>query len=137
MRRAPRATAVVLLAIIAAACSGTTTTTTPPASPAVHVIDAKVTLEGHHEATLGFAAHNAGGETDTLVGAACPCASSADVVGPATIDTEVTGLFGSNGPHVELHGVKASVHVGGFVDVTLTFANAGDVDTEAEVVAPS
>jgi copper(I)-binding protein len=140
MRAAARRVSLVTLltlTVVAASCSRDTTITTPPVPPVVHVVDAKLTLEGTHQAILGFAAHNAGGATDTLVAAACPCASSADIVGSASIDPEGTGLFGPNGPHVELHGLRGNVHAGGFVDVTLTFAQAGDVDTEAQVVARS
>ena len=51
--------------------------------------------------------------------------------GDATIAPEQTALFTADGPHVSFTGFDGAV--GGFVNVTLTFANAGEQVVKAEV----
>ena len=125
------------LVVTAAACGDPTSSPTAPpasASPAIHVISATVSLLGGNDGLLGFAAHNAGAETDRLTAAACEGARRAEVVGRGQIDPEVTGLFGPEGDHVLLGGLGRTVHVGDFLDCTLTFEIAGNISTEAKVV---
>jgi copper(I)-binding protein len=130
--------AIAMVAAVLGDCGGSSSSTSPADIPAeVHVLSATVARVGGGDAILGFSAHNAGGATDTLVAASCSCADDASIVGPGSIDPEVTGMFGPNGDHVLLHGLHDDVRTGDFVDVTLTFANAGNVTTQAEVVEGS
>lgn len=130
-----RALASALL--LAAACGGGGySTTTPgllPTTPIVHVLAATITPAPDDDAMVSFSAHNAGGETDTLLEASCECARSAEVVGVGAIDPQETGMFGPNGDHVLLRGFDEDLTVGDFADVTLVFANAGEVVAPAEI----
>jgi copper(I)-binding protein len=99
----------------------------------VHVISAEVTPERGGDGLLTFAAHNAGPETDTLVGASCRCAEDAELVGVGSIDPQVTVIFNADGPHVELRSLEEGLRPGDGVDVTLTFEHAGEVEVKAEV----
>ncbi len=136
-----RGRAVWLLLVIAA-CSGSGGATTEPGAqpavtPVVHVLGATVIPGGGRDATLGYSAHNAGEAADRLLSARCTCATSAELVGAGNIEPNETGLFGPNGDHVLLHGLQEGLAEGDFVGVTLTFANAGEVITQAEVTAPA
>jgi copper(I)-binding protein len=135
MRRV--AAAAVVMAFTMTACGGTSepSATVPGIAPEVHVLEAIVAVRGD-KATLGFAAHNAGTGTDTLVAASCGCAERARTVGDTSIDSQETAVFSAEGPHVRLTGVDPGLEPGGFTDVTLTFAEAGDVVVPAEVVRP-
>jgi copper(I)-binding protein len=119
------------------ACGGTSdpAATVPAAAPEVHVLEATVAVRGDG-ATLGFAAHNAGTATDDLVAASCACAERARTVGDTSIDSQQTVVFSAEGPHVRLAGLDPGLEPGGFTDVTLTFAEAGDVVVPAEIVRP-
>jgi len=136
-----RATLATVLAVVAASCGGDGTApygpTTSPAAAEVHVLGAEIAPETGADAILAFAAHNAGAETDTLEAASCICAEGTTVEGDAAITPQETAIFNADGPHVVLEGVDRSVRPGDFVDVTLTFANAGDVAVTAEVVRDS
>jgi copper(I)-binding protein len=124
--------AASLVALLLAACSSEPTAPpSPPAAPFVHVIDATVRPSRGGEAILSFAAHNAGAAPDTLERADCRCADDAEVDGDATIAPEQTALFTADGPHVTLAGFDGAV--GGSVNVTLTFANAGEQVVKADV----
>jgi len=83
------------------------------------------------DAILSFAAHNAGAAPDTLERADCRCADGAEVEGDATIAPEETASFTADGPHVTLTGFDRAP--GDVVNVTLTFANAGEQIVEADV----
>ncbi|MEX0984699.1 MAG: copper chaperone PCu(A)C [Actinomycetota bacterium] len=126
------------LLLVLTACSGGTTQpgTQPAVSPVVHVLGATITPGEGRDATLGFSAHNAGEAADRLLSASCACATGAEVVGAGNIEPEETGMFGPNGDHVLLHGLQKGLAQGDSVGVTLTFANAGEVITQAEVTAP-
>lgn len=133
-----RIAAAVLGCVVAfVACDGEPSA--PPSSPAaqeVHVISVELTPSGKR-GILTFAAHNAGATTDTLVAASCTCATDAEVVGDATIESQRTTLFTADGPHVSLRDLDRRVDPGASVDVVLTFELAGDVPLTAEVVRPS
>jgi copper(I)-binding protein len=137
MTRTGAAAVLLALAIIAASCGGPAPVTTAPASAPglaeVHVISAEVTPGRAGNAILTFAAHNAGAETDTVVGASCTCSGDAELVGDGSIEPQATGLFNQDGPHVVLHDLERGLHVGDGVDVTLTFEQAGEIDLTAEI----
>ena len=124
--------AAPLVALLLAACSSEPSAppTSPPA-PFVHVIEATVRPSRGGDAILSFAAHNAGAAPDTLERADCRCAEDTEVEGDATIAPEQTAVFTADGPHVTFTGFDGDV--GGFVNVTLTFANAGEQVVKAEV----
>jgi copper(I)-binding protein len=128
--------AALAVVLVGTGCGGSTSET-PSASvtPEVHVVGATVTLGAKDQAILGFSAHNAGSTPDRLVAAVCACADAARLVGSGTIEPQVTGMFGPEGDHVILRGVHDDVRPGDFVQVTLTFDQAGETSTQAEVVA--
>ena len=126
-----RASSLVALLLLAACSSEPTAPPSSPAAPFVHVTAATVRPSLAGDAILSFAAHNAGAAPDTLEGADCRCAEEAEVDGDATIAPEQTALFTADGPHVSFTGFDGAV--GGFVNVTLTFANAGEQVVQAEV----
>jgi copper(I)-binding protein len=133
-----RTAAAVFGCVVAlVACGGEPSA--PPSSPAaqeVHVISVELTPT-EQQGILTFAAHNAGPTTDTLVAASCTCATDAEVVGDATIESQQTALFTADGPHVSFADLDRGVDPGASVDVVLTFELAGDVPLTAEVVPPS
>ena len=134
-RRVP-VLAMTVCTVLAAGCGGATVpTSSAPVEPEVHVLAATLALGSGHDGVLGFSAHNAGSVVERLVDAACTCAQRAEIVGDATIDPEVTGIFGPKGDHVILHGLDRGLAPGDLVDVTLTFDGVGDVATQAEVEA--
>lgn len=133
-----------LLLLVASACGAGGSEQAPTGladlPPEVHVLAATVTPEGRHGAVLAFAAHNAGAETDTLTGLVCSCGGTATILEGGTqqvdgidIAPDENHLFGPNADFVRLRGVTIPLRAGNFVSLTLTFANAGEVRTDAEV----
>lgn len=143
------ALAAVVLTMAAASCgSGSPAATGDglgdlPAE--VHVLNAWTPPTTGDNASLYFQAHNAGAQTDRLVGASCDCAFGAEVhemaggamqpVAGVDVppDTQVT--FGPGGYHVLLIGLDGPLKAGDFITVTFGFELAGEVTVDAEVRA--
>ncbi|HEX6843553.1 MAG TPA: copper chaperone PCu(A)C [Actinomycetota bacterium] len=137
---------VALLAATAIACgTGSVSGTTSGGlagdpSPVVHVTGATITPTADGTATLVFGAHNAGGQTDRLVGVSCGCGGTAtlldaegDPVDGVDIAPEETVFLGPGSATVELAGFDDPLTPDSFVAITVTFELAGDVQTDAEV----
>jgi copper(I)-binding protein len=104
------------------------------------VTGATITPTGEGTATITFGAHNAGTDTDQLLGVTCDCGGSARVLGPdgddvdgVDIAPEETLFLGPGTATVEIRGIPAPLEPGSFVGLTVEFANAGEVVTDAEV----
>lgn len=118
----------------------------------VRVTDATIDWPANPEvAAVRFVVHNDTGEADELVGVTSPVSGSAmvhrsetDDEGRATmtmlpeleIPARSSVTFEPGGLHVMLSGITEDLQVGDPVEVTLSFAAAGDVTVTAEVVEP-
>jgi copper(I)-binding protein len=138
-----RAGLAIVLTAGLAACGGGSSSSPSSQIPAdVHVIDATATPLGKRAALLSFAAHNAGGSTDRLLGVTCDCGGAATILQDGTtpvdevaIASEETHIFGPGGDTVELRGLTAPLATGAFVGLTLDFDLAGHVEVDAVVQA--
>jgi len=149
MRPAIRTGSVVFALALLASCGGGGGTSTSSSTglaglpPEVHVIAATVTPGGDGTAVVSFAAHNAGSATDRLTGVTCECGGSATILqgGSTAVDgidiaPDENHIFEPGGDVVELRDVTATLKKGSYVGLTLTFQNAGDVQTDAKVTKP-
>lgn len=147
MRARPVALLAVPALVVLTACGGggTTSSSTGLAGlpPEVHVIAATVTPSGEGTAVVAFAAHNAGSATDRLTGVTCECGGSATILqgGSTAVDgidiaPDENHIFEPGGDVVNLQGLTAPLTSGTYVGLTLTFQNAGDVQTDAKVTKP-
>lgn len=133
------------LLFLLVACGGDASSAIPSdlggdAPPEVHVSSAAVVPHGDI-ADVTFALHNAGPETDALVGASCACASSAELrdgkesVDRVPLPSEEMVFFSVKGFHVVLLGLGADLRPGDAVTLELTFATAAPATVEAEIEA--
>ena len=113
----------------------------------VHVFDAWVSSPMKDVAAVYFQAHNAGAETDHLIGVTCDRAGRAEIdqtvktggqmqmqpVESVPIEPDQQIAFEPGGYHVMLFDLKKRLKGGSFLPLDLTFRNAGIVHVEAEV----
>ena len=141
---------LAVIAVLVTACGGSGGTSLPTdlagTTSEVHVFSATVTPETADTASAAMALHNAGAESDRLVGVMCTCATGAEIHGGSAngdegpvdgvrLPPDTVVIFGPGGPHIVLVGLTQPLHAGDTVTLALTFSNAEPTTAVADVVA--
>jgi copper(I)-binding protein len=93
--------------------------------------------EAGDDAELLLAIVNGGEDTDTLVGVEGDGFSDAEISDDAIeIPRDTTVFVGENRTSVTLHDLDESLTTGQYLEITLTFENAGKIDVPVTVATP-
>jgi copper(I)-binding protein len=93
--------------------------------------------EAGDDAELLLAIVNGGEDTDTLVGVEGDGFSDAEISdGAIEIPRDTTVFVGENRTSVTLHDLDESLTTGQYLEITLTFENAGKIDVPVTVATP-